>query len=236
MSASTSPTRRRTSPPASASSPGSPIDIKRMRLGTGTVNLPNAHPASGRRAGRDARPHARRPVQFRHQPGRPACRTPKCSETSTPTATRCSVEAIDLVLRIWTGEPPYALEGKYWKISTARTMMADIGQGMIARPLQKPHPPIVVTAVSPHSQGVTEAAARGWDVDLGEFPAAEMGRDPLAEIPRGLRAGGPAGRSGRLARRQIDLRRRRPRAGQGLRARATKSRIASTTASSSQSC
>jgi alkanesulfonate monooxygenase SsuD/methylene tetrahydromethanopterin reductase-like flavin-dependent oxidoreductase (luciferase family) len=33
---------------------------------------------------------------------------------------------------------------------------------LIAKPLQKPHPPIVVTAVSPHSQGVTEAASRGW--------------------------------------------------------------------------
>jgi alkanesulfonate monooxygenase SsuD/methylene tetrahydromethanopterin reductase-like flavin-dependent oxidoreductase (luciferase family) len=71
-------------------------------------------------------------------------------------------EAIDFILRIWTSEPPYALEGKFWNVSTARTMMTDIGQGLIAKPLQKPHPPIVVTAVSPHSQGVAEAASRGW--------------------------------------------------------------------------
>ncbi|MGH8740411.1 MAG: LLM class flavin-dependent oxidoreductase, partial [Burkholderiales bacterium] len=30
------------------------------------------------------------------------------------------------------------------------------------KPYQKPHPPIVVTAVAPHSKGVTEAAKRGW--------------------------------------------------------------------------
>jgi alkanesulfonate monooxygenase SsuD/methylene tetrahydromethanopterin reductase-like flavin-dependent oxidoreductase (luciferase family) len=54
-------------------------------------------------------------------------------------------------------------------VSTARTMMADIGQGIIARPLQRPHPPIVVTAVSPHSQGVAEAAARGWNVISANF-------------------------------------------------------------------
>jgi alkanesulfonate monooxygenase SsuD/methylene tetrahydromethanopterin reductase-like flavin-dependent oxidoreductase (luciferase family) len=71
-------------------------------------------------------------------------------------------EAIDFIVKIWTSEPPYALEGKYWNVSTARTMMTEIGQGPIAKPLQKPHPPIVVTAVSPHSQGVAEAAARGW--------------------------------------------------------------------------
>jgi alkanesulfonate monooxygenase SsuD/methylene tetrahydromethanopterin reductase-like flavin-dependent oxidoreductase (luciferase family) len=76
---------------------------------------------------------------------------------------------VDLIIRIWTNDPPYALEGKFWNVSTARTMMPDIGQGIIARPLQKPHPPIVVTAFSPHSQGVTEAAARGWNVISANF-------------------------------------------------------------------
>jgi len=54
------------------------------------------------------------------------------------------------------GEPPYDLHGKYWSISTRRTLIEDIGQGYIARPLQRPHPPIVVTAVAPFSKGVTE--------------------------------------------------------------------------------
>ena len=31
------------------------------------------------------------------------------------------LEAINQVLAIWAGEAPYDLEGKYWKISTART-------------------------------------------------------------------------------------------------------------------
>ena len=41
-------------------------------------------------------------------------------------------------------------------------MIPEIGQGTILKPYQKPHPPIVVTAVAPHSKGVTEAAKRGW--------------------------------------------------------------------------
>ena len=32
----------------------------------------------------------------------------------------------------------------------------------MTKPFQKPHPPIVVTAVAPYSKGITEAAARGW--------------------------------------------------------------------------
>jgi alkanesulfonate monooxygenase SsuD/methylene tetrahydromethanopterin reductase-like flavin-dependent oxidoreductase (luciferase family) len=41
--------------------------------------------------------------------------------------------------------------------------------GSVPRPLQRPHPPIVVTAVSPHSKGVEESAARGWDTISANF-------------------------------------------------------------------
>jgi alkanesulfonate monooxygenase SsuD/methylene tetrahydromethanopterin reductase-like flavin-dependent oxidoreductase (luciferase family) len=37
------------------------------------------------------------------------------------------------------------------------------------KPFQTPHPPIVVTAVEPFSKGVTEAAARGWDMISANF-------------------------------------------------------------------
>ena len=47
--------------------------------------------------------------------------------------------------------------------------MPEIGQGFLPKPLQKPHPPIVVTAVAPFSKGVTEAAARGWDPISANF-------------------------------------------------------------------
>src|SRR6478752_283386 len=79
------------------------------------------------------------------------------------------LEAINQVLAIWASEPPYDLQGKYWNVSVRRTLIEDIGQGFIAEPLQKPHPPIVVTAVAPFSKGVTEAAARGWDPISANF-------------------------------------------------------------------
>ncbi len=79
------------------------------------------------------------------------------------------LEAINQVLDIWANEPPYNLHGKYWNISTQKTLVKDIGQGYIARPLQRPHPPIVVTAVAPFSKGVTEAAARGWEPISANF-------------------------------------------------------------------
>jgi len=79
------------------------------------------------------------------------------------------LEAINAVLKIWQSDPPYDIEGKYWNIRIEKQAMLDIGQGFLPKPLQQPHPPIVVTAVAPFSQGVTEAAARGWDPITANF-------------------------------------------------------------------
>ncbi len=79
------------------------------------------------------------------------------------------LECIDMVLAIWAGEAPYNLKGKHFTISTEKASIAEIGQGSILRPLQRPHPPIVVTAVAPHSKGVTEAAKRGWQPISANF-------------------------------------------------------------------
>jgi alkanesulfonate monooxygenase SsuD/methylene tetrahydromethanopterin reductase-like flavin-dependent oxidoreductase (luciferase family) len=79
------------------------------------------------------------------------------------------LEGINQVLEIWANDPPYNLKGKYWNISVERQFLPDLGQGYIAKPFQRPHPPIVVTAVAPFSKGVTEAAARGWDPISANF-------------------------------------------------------------------
>ena len=67
-----------------------------------------------------------------------------------------------MVLKIWESEPPYNLEGQFWKVTTEKTMIPEIGQGIILKPFQKPHPPIVGTVVAPYSKGVTAMAERGW--------------------------------------------------------------------------
>jgi alkanesulfonate monooxygenase SsuD/methylene tetrahydromethanopterin reductase-like flavin-dependent oxidoreductase (luciferase family) len=72
------------------------------------------------------------------------------------------IEGINMVLKIWESEPPYNLEGKFWKVTTEKTMIPEIGQGIILKPFQKPHPPIVGTVVAPYSKGVIAMAERGW--------------------------------------------------------------------------
>jgi len=79
------------------------------------------------------------------------------------------VESIDQILAIWSGDAPYDLKGKYWNISTGKTLIRDAGQGVMVKPYQQPHPPIVVTVVVPHSKGVAAAAARGWEPITANF-------------------------------------------------------------------
>ena len=141
---------------------------KRIRLGTGTVNMPNNHPAAvaANIAMLDHLLDGR--FNFGISPGG-LLSDAEAFGNLDANRNEMFVEAIDQVLALWAGEPPYNIEGKYWRISTQRTLMADIGQGILAKPLQKPHPPIVVTVVAPFSKGVTEAASRGWDPISANF-------------------------------------------------------------------
>ncbi len=141
---------------------------KTIRLGTGTINMPNTHPAAvaGQMAMLDHMLDGR--FNFGISPGGLASDAEAFGNLDND-RNAMFVEGIDMVLKIWSGEPPYDLEGKFWKISTARTMMPDIGQGIMPKPLQQPHPPIIVTVVAPFSKGVTEAAARGWEPISANF-------------------------------------------------------------------
>ena len=141
---------------------------KTIRLGTGTVNLPNNHPAAvaAQIAMLDHLLDGR--FIFGISPGG-LLSDAEAFGNLDANRNEMFLESINQILQLWTGEPPYDLAGKYWSISTRRTLMADIGQGFIPRPLQRPHPPIVVTAVAPFSKGVTEAAARGWEPISANF-------------------------------------------------------------------
>ena len=141
---------------------------KTIRLGTGTVNMPNAHPAAvaAQMAMLDHMLDGR--FNFGISPGGLATDAEVFGNLDANRG-EMFLEAIDMVLEIWRREAPYDIAGKYWTISTARAGMTEIGQGIMPKPFQRPHPPIVVTAVAPFSKGVTEAAARGWDPISANF-------------------------------------------------------------------
>jgi alkanesulfonate monooxygenase SsuD/methylene tetrahydromethanopterin reductase-like flavin-dependent oxidoreductase (luciferase family) len=165
---------------------------RQIRLGTGTVNLPNTHPVrvAGEIAMLDHMLDGR--LNFGISPGG----LPSDAEAfGTLGADRNAmfVEAINQVLQIWAGDPPYDIAGKYWSVTTQKTLIAGIGQGIIPKPLQRPHPPIIVTVVAPFSKGITEAAARGWEPISANFLMPQWVRSHWPGYVEGCaRAGRPA--------------------------------------------
>jgi alkanesulfonate monooxygenase SsuD/methylene tetrahydromethanopterin reductase-like flavin-dependent oxidoreductase (luciferase family) len=164
---------------------------KRIRLGTGTINMPNSHPAAvaATIAMLDHMLDGR--LIFGISPGGLLSDAELFGNLDAD-RNAMFLEAINQVLQIWASEPPYNIQGKYWNISTQKTLIADIGQGFIGRPLQRPHPPIVVTAVAPFSKGVTEAAARGWDPISANFLMPVWVKSHWPKYAEGCERGGRA--------------------------------------------
>jgi alkanesulfonate monooxygenase SsuD/methylene tetrahydromethanopterin reductase-like flavin-dependent oxidoreductase (luciferase family) len=162
---------------------------RRIRLGTGTINMPNHHPAAvaGEIAMLDHLLGGRFILGI--SPGA----LPSDAEifgNMDMARPAMFLEAINQVLQIWTTEPPYNIQGQFWNITTQRTYIPETGMGTIPKPLQRPHPPIVVTAVAPFSQGITEAAARGWDPISANFLLPKWVRSHWTKYVEGCERGG----------------------------------------------
>ena len=162
---------------------------KNIRLGTGTLNMPNHHPVAA----------ASEIAMLDHLLGgrfnlgiSPGALPSDAEAFGNMEMNRPAMflEAINQMLQIWAGKPPYNITGQFWNISTQRTHIPETGMGTIPRPLQQPHPPIVVTAVAPFSQGITEAAARGWDPISANFLLPKWVRSHWTKYVEGCERGG----------------------------------------------
>ena len=139
-----------------------------IRLGTGTVNLPNSHSArvAAEVAMLDHMTEGR--LNFGISPGGLLSDAEVFGNLDRD-RNAMFLECINMVLEIWASDAPYNLKGDFFSVSTERSMLPEIGQGSIIKPFQNPHPPIVGTVVAPFSKGVTAMAARGWDPISANF-------------------------------------------------------------------
>jgi alkanesulfonate monooxygenase SsuD/methylene tetrahydromethanopterin reductase-like flavin-dependent oxidoreductase (luciferase family) len=162
---------------------------KTIKLGTGTVNLPNGHPAAiaAKIAMLDNILEGR--FIFGISPGGLPSDWEVFGNLELDRREKFA-ECIDHILAIWAGDAPYNLEGKYWTISTERTQIPEIGQGRIVKPYQRPHPPIVVTVVEPSSNSAAQAAARGWSIISANFLLPQWVRTHWEKVVEGSEASG----------------------------------------------
>jgi len=133
----------------------------RIRLGAAPVCLQFHHPqhVAGRLAFLDHLSHGRLNVCF----GPGAVPTDMEMWRVDPQQSGAMVgEAIDMILKLWTSDPPYEIRGKFWTVSLERTVTPELGIGAIHKPLQRPHPPIAVPCINRNSAGLRMAGARGF--------------------------------------------------------------------------
>ncbi len=134
---------------------------KSIRLGPAPVCLQYHHPVhvAGRLAFLDHLSHGRLNVCF----GPGAIPTDMEVYGVDPKETSARVaEAIDMILKIWTTDPPYEIPGRFWHVQLQRALDPEMGLGTLHKPLQRPYPPIHVPCIARDSQGLRQAAARGF--------------------------------------------------------------------------
>ena len=136
-------------------------DTRQIKLGTGTTNLSHTHPVliAAQAAMLDHLLKGR--FLFGISPGALESDAEALGIRGI-NRNEMFAESIGHIIDIWRGEPPYDLEGRHWTISTRDTLDPEIGIGPIAKPYQKPHPPILATVVAPYSKGVIEMGKKGF--------------------------------------------------------------------------
>ena len=69
-------------------------------------------------------------------------------------------EALKIMLHIWTSDRPFQFQGKYWQFEFPD--YDELMAGPHLKPFQKPHPPIGMAGLSPHSSTLKLAGERGF--------------------------------------------------------------------------
>jgi alkanesulfonate monooxygenase SsuD/methylene tetrahydromethanopterin reductase-like flavin-dependent oxidoreductase (luciferase family) len=141
----------------------------RIRLGTGVINVPQFHPAT----------IAAHVAMFDQLcggrfimgigPGGLVSDFELFDVGEAELRPQMMLESIDIVLRLWGQDPPYRIDGRFWRIAVEKYVWPEFKVGYLPRPLQQPHPPIALSLVTPNSSSAVTAGARGWIPISGNF-------------------------------------------------------------------
>lgn len=175
---------------------------RQIKFATGVVSLPNHHPAIV----------AAEAAQFDHMsngrfifgigPSGLASDHELFGNVDPTVRNERMAESIDIILKIWSQQPPYDIRGKHWHVKITDAIVPELGVGYLRKPLQQPHPPIAMSAMSPHSSSVKTAALRGWSPISANFCPTYVVESHWAKYVEGCNEAGrePTGLDWRVAR------------------------------------
>src|SRR5690242_577490 len=168
-----------------------------IKLATGTSNLSHAHPALIAAHAAMFDHLARGRFIFGVSPGALASDAEALGILGED-RNRLFAEAIDVILAIWAREPPYEIDfpGNRFKVSTARTLLPELGRGIMYKPYQKPRPEIVGTVVAPRSKGVIAMGSRDFHPLSANFLLAQWLPTHWANYSEGKKQAGQEAQPG----------------------------------------
>ncbi|MEC9096004.1 MAG: LLM class flavin-dependent oxidoreductase, partial [Planctomycetota bacterium] len=107
-----------------------------------------------------------------------------------PEIGRRVAEAIDVIMEIWTTDPPYEFEGEFTDFSIREHIDHEMGIGALHKPLQQPLPPIFVPSISRASKGLEIAATKGFNFISHHMIHADVLKEQWETYHRGASSAG----------------------------------------------
>ncbi len=142
---------------------------RQIRFGTGVINMPQIHPATIAAQVAMFDQLCRGRFVFGIGPGGLVSDFELFDVGQAELRPAMMLEAIDTVLKLWSQDPPYEIDGRFWKVAVKNAIWPEFKVGYVPRPFQQPHPPIALSILTPNSNSAATAGERGWIPVSGNF-------------------------------------------------------------------
>jgi alkanesulfonate monooxygenase SsuD/methylene tetrahydromethanopterin reductase-like flavin-dependent oxidoreductase (luciferase family) len=142
---------------------------EQIRFGTGVINLPQLHPATVAAHAAMFDQLCRGRFIMGIGPGGLLSDLEIFDVGQAELRPQMVLESIDAILKLWAEDPPYRIDGRFWKISLAQHIYPEFKVGYVPKPFQQPHPPIALSLLTPNSSSARTAGERGWIPISGNF-------------------------------------------------------------------
>lgn len=142
---------------------------KNIMLGTGVVNLPNHNPVIVAAEAAQFDHMAKGRFLFGIGPGGLASDFEVFDNEDPAARGEKMLEAYEAIRYIWASDPPYRFEGKHYNFHITENIIPEMGIGFMPKPYQQPAPDIGLSAMSPFSGSVKQAASKGWSPISANF-------------------------------------------------------------------